>query len=118
MAKPVHFRGVNYDPLLLTRLASQGHREIVETKLVSDLVSHRNAENRIAVKVDNTYHVLTGAIDRTQAAQALIVVSTFTLKKAAMPLVPYTERQAQRREETGQDTSRWGAHIQNQRFQR
>lgn len=116
--KPVHFRGVNYDPLLLSKLAIQGHRETVPTAKVSAIASHRGAETCVAVKIDDTYHLLTGAVDKTKPAIQLVVVSTYTLKKAVQTIVPYTERQQQRREETGQDTSRWGAHIQNNRFNR
>ena len=114
--KPVHFRGVNYNPVLLTKLAGQGHREQVPIGKISAIASHRSAEACLAVKIDDTYHLLTGMVDKTKPMHQLTVVTTYTLKKAVQPLVPYTDRQQQRREEVAQDTGRWGAHIHNQRL--
>jgi hypothetical protein len=97
--KPVYFRGVNYDPILLAALSSQGFRQTVATENISDLVSHKTSAVRIAVVIDAKYHLLTGSIDRSQATQALIVVTTYVLKKAAIAQMQYTDRQAASRQE-------------------
>lgn len=93
----VYFRGVNYDPVRLTRLAPQGFRTTVKTADVIDLVSSKNSEVRIAVLVDGKYHLLTGAVETNASMNSLVVVSLDTIKSAQLPASNYADRQKNKR---------------------
>lgn len=90
--KPVYFQGVNYDPILLAALAPQGVRSHVPTAEVSDLIACREMGERVAVHTGNTYHLLTGAIDKCAAINQMVVLAPSVLKQAALRPKSYTER--------------------------
>ena len=96
--KPVHFRGQNYDPVMLSRLQGQGHTVTVPTKDIITLVSAATVEARIAFQVEDKYHLLTGSIDARQSQQQIHVVSRIVLKKALVAPTNFEDRQADARD--------------------
>ena len=90
--KPIHFRGQNYDPMMLQRLQGQGHRQMVATSDIITIAANPSFEARIAVQVEGKFHLLTGAIDKAVVQNELYVVSKPVLKKALVEPSTYAER--------------------------
>ena len=100
----------------LIALAPQGLQQTVATANISTLIAFKQSAVRVAVVANGTYHLLTGMIDKKETFNRLTVISDTVLKRALAETLDYTERQQKRREETGESTRNWGAHIQGARF--
>jgi hypothetical protein len=90
--KPVHFRGVNYDPLLLVQLVTRGTRQIVHTNNIVTLIASRSCAVCIAVVVDTKYHLLTGCLAPNQDFHNLVTIGEHQLRQAEAPQMQYGER--------------------------
>jgi len=91
--KPIHFRGKNYDAQMVSRLAGQGHRQIVDTADVISIAAQSGYDNLVAVRLEDKFHLLTGKIDATKPQVELHILSTVQLKKALVEPVSYEQRQ-------------------------
>lgn len=90
--KPIHFRGQNYDPQVIARLAGQGHRQTIPTKDIISLISVKAIDVRVAVMVEGKYHLLTGQIEQKYEQNEVVVISKPVLKKALVQEQTYAER--------------------------
>ncbi len=100
--KPIHFRGQNYDPAMLSKSGGQGYKAKIPTKDIMTVAASKAFEVKIAVMIENKYHLLTGTIDPKLEVQDLIVISKIVLKKALLQNTTFAERQFDDRRETQQ----------------
>ncbi len=98
----IHFRGKNYDASKIAKLSHLAHLEVVPTEKITTVVSAKTFEAKIAIKVDNMYHLLTGDIDKTTSTQQLLVVTKHALAKANTETTTYVERTMPRPMNPGQ----------------
>lgn len=96
--KPIHFRGKNYDAIMVSRLAGQGHREDVKTSDIVTIAAQPGYDVLVAVKIDDKYHLLTGKIDPKKDKEQLQILSTVQLKKAVVEPSTYDQRQENARD--------------------
>lgn len=98
----IHFRGKNYDANKVTKLSHLAHLEVVPTEKIATVASAKNFEAKIAIKVDNTYHLLTGDIDKNSSNHQLMVITKHALAKANTETSTYVERTMPRPMNPGQ----------------
>lgn len=92
----IYYGGNNYNAAQLARLATHGHSEIVETKLIVDIASSKSYQLTLAHKANGMYHLLLGTVDKTKSHVQLQVISTPVLKKARVESTTYEERTTSR----------------------
>jgi hypothetical protein len=105
--KYVHFKGVNYDPLILSKLASQGHRVFnIPTNKIVDLISDKSIGVKLAFEFEGNYHLLTGMLDKAQSVHEFIVISKYVLKKAAVEQTTHADRTSSAHQRVYEDNRR------------
>jgi hypothetical protein len=104
--KPIHFRGINYDPVSVSRAASQGYRVKVATGNVLTVAAAKDCVAKVAVQIDGKYHLLTGNADLNQPEQDIIVISVNVLDRCAEETSTFSGRQTDRARENEQSQRR------------